>query len=82
MNNKLMQEWIKLARKYELKRIKVADFEAEFFEKRPKRVGADKKLVMPNIPSDPEPTGDELLFWSTGTDIKAERESAEETQKQ
>lgn len=82
MNKKLMQEWIKLARKYELKRIKVDGFEAEFFEKRQKRVGAIKNLVMPNIPSDPEPTGDELLFWSTGTDIKQEREEAEQTHKQ
>ena len=42
MNNKLMQEWIKLARKYELKRIKVADLKLSSLKKAQKGGGGQE----------------------------------------
>jgi len=78
MTPKNMRELIKIAKKHGLKRLKLGTFEAEFFEKSPKRVGIPRGLKNLKVDQVSPPTEDELLFWSSGTDIKAEREFAEE----
>ena len=77
MTRKNMLEMIKIAKKHGLKRMKLDDLEIEFFEKTPKRVGVPKGIENLTKP-DPMPTEDELLFWSSGSDIKEEREFAEQ----
>lgn len=79
LTNKKILTLIKYAQDFNLKRLKLENLEIEFFEK---RVGIPLDLKTEEIPKDPMPTADQMLYWSTGYDPKAEQEEAEKEMEQ
>lgn len=80
MNSKELKKIIKICKDSGLKSLKTADFELHFENE---KVGSPANTIQPNavpiteLSSEPEPTAEQFLYWSTGFDPeieKAERE--------
>lgn len=74
ISTKKMTEILKIAKKFDLKRVKMGEIEFELFEK---QVGISDGLKTQDIPKERMPTEDEMLYWSSPYDPRAEREEAE-----
>lgn len=74
-----MTKLLNFCKKNGIKRIKLGDFEADFAEIRLKEKTKIKKekprpITQEPIQTEPLPTEDELLFWSTNYDPKEDNQ--------
>jgi len=62
-----------VAKKFHVKRLKIADFEVEFIDAEYKRVGVPLDSIKDDPPAK-QPTEEQMLYWSTDYDPEEDKE--------